>query len=176
MAPSPQTLPAPSQQNAGGLSENNDASTLPPSSSAPDAITFDVIGMEAATQGSKRSVGHGILLETNKRLRPWRALVTDAALATNQPLLNTAVGISITFRFLRPKAHFNKSGLSLKAPAHLTSKQKGDIDKLSRAILDALTGSLLQDDSQVVQLSAHKRYCTPQEKPGALITIIPLAT
>ena len=141
-----------------------------------NAITFNVIGMEAATQGSKRSVGHGILLETNKRLRPWRALVTDAALATNQPLTPHPVSISITFRFLRPKGHYNKSGLSPKAPTHLTSKQKGDIDKLSRAILDALTGSLLQDDSQVVSLSAHKRYCTPEEKPGALITLIPLAT
>lgn len=132
--------------------------------------------MEAATQGSKRSVGHGILLETNKRLRPWRSLVTEAALATNHPLINHPVSISLTFRFLRPKGHYNKSGLSPKAPAHLTSRLKGDIDKLSRAILDALTGSLLHDDSQVVQLAAHKRYCTPDEKPGALITIIPLAT
>jgi len=132
--------------------------------------------MEAATQGSKRHVGNGIMRETNQRLRPWRSLVTDAALSTNHPLTNLPVSISITFRFLRPKGHYNKSGLSPKAPAHLTSKQKGDIDKLSRAILDALTGTLLQDDSQVVQLSAHKRYCTPQEKPGALITIIPLAT
>ena len=35
MAPSPQTLLTPSQQNAGGLNANNDASTPPPSSSAP---------------------------------------------------------------------------------------------------------------------------------------------
>lgn len=176
MAPSPQTLPAHSPQNAGGLNENNDASTHSPSSSAPSAITFNVIGMEAATQGSKRHVGHGIMRETNLRLRPWRSLVTDAALATNTPLINHPVSISITFRFLRPKGHYNKSGLSPKAPAHLTSRLKGDIDKLSRAVLDALTGSLLHDDSQVVQLAAHKRYCTAEEKPGALITIIPLAT
>lgn len=132
--------------------------------------------MEAATQGSKRHVGNGIMRETNERLRPWRSLVTDAALATKYPLINHPVSISITFRFLRPKGHFNKSGLSPKAPANLTSRLKGDIDKLSRAVLDALTGSLLLDDSQVVQLAAHKRYCTPEEKPGALITIIPLAT
>jgi len=176
MAPSPQTLPAPSQPNAGGLNENNDASTPSPSSSAPSAITFNVIGMEPATQGSKSHVGNGIMRETNQRLRPWRSLVTDAALATNTPLINHPVSISITFRFLRPKGHYNKSGLSPKAPAHLTSRLKGDIDKLSRAVLDALTGSLLHDDSQVVQLAAHKRYCTAEEKPGALITIIPLAT
>jgi Holliday junction resolvase RusA-like endonuclease len=141
----------------------------------PEAITFDVIGMEAATQGSKRAMPNGIMLETNKRLRPWRSHITDAALSTNYPLTTAPVSISITFRFLRPKTHFNKSGLSPKAPTHLTSKQKGDIDKLSRAVLDALTGTLLHDDSQVVQLSAHKRYITPDERPGALITIIPLA-
>jgi crossover junction endodeoxyribonuclease RusA len=140
-----------------------------------DAITFNVDGMEPATQGSKRSVGNGIMLETNKRLRPWRSHISDAAISTKHPLTLSPVSISITFRFLRPKSHFNKSGLTSKAPSHLTSKQKGDIDKLSRAVLDALTGTLLHDDSQVVQLSAHKRYTTTGERPGALITIIPLA-
>lgn len=142
----------------------------------PDAITFNVDGMEPATQGSKRAMPNGVMLETNKRLRPWRSHISDAAISTKHPLTRSAVSISITFRFLRPQSHFNKSGLTSKAPAHLTSKQKGDIDKLSRAVLDALTGTLLYDDSQVVQLSAHKRYTTSDERPGALITIIPLAT
>ena len=132
--------------------------------------------MDPATQGSKRHVGNGIMRETNLRLPAWRSLVSNAALATNLPLISHPVSISITFRFLRAKGHFNKSGLTPKAPIHLTSKQKGDIDKLSRAILDALTGTLLLDDSQVVELSAQKRYCIQEEKPGALITIIPLAT
>ena len=140
-----------------------------------DAITFNVDGMEPATQGSKRSMPNGVMLETNKRLRPWRSHISDAAISTKHPLTRSPVSISITFRFLRPQSHFNKSGLTSKAPSHLTSKQKGDIDKLSRAVLDALTGTLLYDDSQVVQLSAHKRYTTPDERPGALITIIPLA-
>jgi Holliday junction resolvase RusA-like endonuclease len=175
MAPSPQTLPALSPPSAGTSNDSSNALTPPPSFSAPSAITFDVIGMEAATQGSKRAMPNGIMLETNKRLRPWRSHITDAALATNYPLTTAPVSISITFRFLRPKTHYIKSGLSPKAPLHLTSKQKGDIDKLSRAVLDALTGTLLHDDSQVVQLSAHKRYTTPDERPGALITIIPLA-
>lgn len=131
--------------------------------------------MDPATQGSKRHVGNGIMRETNARLPAWRSTVANAALATNYPLTAAPVSISIVFRFLRPKGHFLKSGLSPKAPLHLTSKQKGDIDKLSRAVLDALTGTLLHDDSQVVQLSAHKRYTTQQERPGALITIIPLA-
>jgi crossover junction endodeoxyribonuclease RusA len=134
-----------------------------------------VIGMDPATQGSKRHVGNGIMRETNARLPAWRSTIANTALATNHPITAAPVSISITFRFLRPKGHYNKSGLSPKAPLHLTSKQKGDIDKLSRAVLDALTGTLLHDDSQVVQLSAHKRYTTTEERPGALITIIPLA-
>lgn len=142
----------------------------------PDAITFTVAGMEPATQGSKRALGNGVMVETNKRLRPWRCLVTDAALSTQHPITTAPVSVSITFRFLRPQSHYNKRGLSPRAPQHLTSKQKGDIDKLTRAILDALTGTLLHDDSQVVQLSAHKRYATQDEHPGALITIIPLAS
>lgn len=140
-----------------------------------NAFTFEVRGMEPATQGSKRALGNGIMIETNKRLKPWRLLLADAALSTAQPLSPYPVSISITFCFLRPKSHFTRSGtLTRSAPTYLTSKQKGDIDKLSRAVLDALTGTLLHDDSQVVQLSAEKRYATPSEHPGAIITIIPL--
>lgn len=139
-------------------------------------ITFNVIGMDPATQGSKRSLGHGVMVETNKRLKPWRLLVSDAALSTAHPLTPQPVSISITFRFLRPRSHFTRSGtLTKSAPAYLTSKARGDIDKLSRAVLDALTGTLLHDDSQVVSLNAQKRYATPEERPGALITIIPLS-
>lgn len=140
-----------------------------------EPLTFNVIGMEPATQGSKRSLGNGILVETNQRLKPWRLMISDAAIATAYPLSQQPVSITITFRFLRPKSHYTRSGtLTRSAPTHLTSKQKGDIDKLSRAVLDALTGTLLHDDSQVVQLSAQKRYITPKEHPGALITLIPL--
>lgn len=156
-----------SPMNTGELSAN---------SSPPDAITFDAIGMDPATQGSKMAMPNLVMLEANKRLKPWRLLISDAALSSGFPLTTYPVSVSITFRFLRPKSHYNKSGLSPKAPALLTSKKKGDIDKLSRAVLDALTGTLLHDDSQVVQLAAHKRYTTPGEYPGALITIIPLAT
>jgi crossover junction endodeoxyribonuclease RusA len=130
--------------------------------------------MDPATQGSKRHVGNGIMRETNQRLPAWRTTVAVAALETDHPLISVPVSVSIIFRFLRPKSHYSKSGLAPHASLHLTSKQKGDIDKLSRAVLDALTGTLLHDDSQVVQLSAHKRWATSGERPGALITIIPL--
>jgi Holliday junction resolvase RusA-like endonuclease len=39
--------------------------------------------------------------------------------------------------------------------------KKPDIDKLCRAVLDALTGIVFEDDSQVVRLEARKEYGMP---------------
>ena len=50
---------------------------------------------------------------------------------------------------------------------------KPDLDRLARAAMDGLSGSVLRDDALVVSLSASKRYCTDDELPGALITLIP---
>ena len=68
----------------------------------------------------------------------------------------------------RPKGHFNgKGGLRPKAPEHLISRSHGDIDKLLRATLDALSistgGSLLSDDSLVVRVRSSKCYCVEGE-------------
>jgi Holliday junction resolvase RusA-like endonuclease len=48
----------------------------------------------------------------------------------------------------------------------------GDIDKLCRAVLDALTASVFADDSQVCRLTATKEYATGGQKPGVKVTII----
>ena len=44
-----------------------------------------------------------------------------------------------------------------------TSARLGDIDKLSRAVLDALTGVAYLDDRQVIQLEARKAYFKGQD-------------
>jgi crossover junction endodeoxyribonuclease RusA len=53
----------------------------------------------------------------------------------------------------------------------LPAVKRPDIDKLTRAILDAITGICLVDDSQVVGLKASKRIALPGEYPGCHITI-----
>ncbi len=52
-------------------------------------------------------------------------------------------------------------------------RNKGDIDKLCRSTLDALTLSAIADDSQVVSLQAQKYYCDKKYtiKPHSMITI-----
>jgi len=144
----------------------------------PDAITLRVFGLPGA-QGSKRAVGRGVMVESSKRVRPWRqAVITATVEARTGSLIEGAVSVSIVFLFARPKGHLGARGLKPSAPQHLTSRGAGDIDKLCRSTLDGLSadagGCLLRDDSQVVSLTAQKRYCLPDEPPGAVITVIPL--
>jgi crossover junction endodeoxyribonuclease RusA len=118
----------------------------------------------AAPQGSKRHIGKGVMLESSKRLRPWRQDVRFAALEMRPPDwdMTKPMGLVLEFRFLRPKSHYGtKNGityLKANAPAEPVSARLGDIDKLSRAVLDALTGVVYQDDRQVIELEANKCY------------------
>lgn len=144
----------------------------------PDAITIRVHGLPGA-QGSKRAVARGVMLESSKRVKPWRSAIITATLDTYRgSLIEGAVSVSVVFLFARPKGHIGARGLKPSAPRHLTSRGLGDLDKLCRSTLDGLSadagGCLLRDDSQVVSLTAQKRYCLPDEPPGALITVIPL--
>ena len=137
-----------------------------------DSLTFSVVGMAPAPQGSKRPLGNGRMIEASTRLKPWRMLVAEAALATGAPLISGPVRLSIVFLFLRPKGHSGARGLKASAPRHHFTRP--DVDKLQRSVFDALTGTLIQDDSLVVGCNAEKRYCVGEERPGAIITVIPL--
>jgi crossover junction endodeoxyribonuclease RusA len=137
------------------------------------AITFKVEGMAPAPQGSKRHLGRGVMIESCRNVKPWRALVTSAAIATGLPILRGPVSMSVVFLFLRPKGHLTSKGaLRSTAPQHHAVRPDGS--KLLRSTEDALTGSLLEDDARIVSCTWQKRYCVGPEKPGALITLIPL--
>lgn len=146
----------------------------PPSGTA-NPLTFVVFGLPAA-QGSKRHIGRGILIESSKAVSPWRQDVKTAALACTPHdwVMDSPITLSVTFRFKRPKSHFGKKGLLPSAPQHLTSVRSGDLDKLLRSTLDALTGVAYNDDSQVVTVNASKRYCRLNEPQGAILTLIPI--
>ena len=134
------------------------------------AYSFTVYGA-AAPQGSKRHVGNGVMLESSDRVRPWRQDVRFAALERRPPDwdMTKPMGLLLEFRFLRPQSHFvTKKGVSYlkpKAPAQPVSARLGDIDKLSRAVLDALTGVAYLDDRQVIRLEARKAYFQGQDTP-----------
>jgi Holliday junction resolvase RusA-like endonuclease len=93
-------------------------------------------------------------------LRPWEALVRDAATQAGAKITSRPVEVNIVFSFRRPKGHFRKGKnanvLRDGHPEHHTSKP--DLDKLERAILDGLTGVVYVDDSQVVCANALKQW------------------
>jgi len=139
------------------------------------SITFAVHGLPAP-QGSKRHMGNGVMVESSKKVKPWRQDTKYAALAAKPSDWDASgpMSLSVVFRFQRPAAHYLKNGLRPTAPYYVTSARNGDLDKLLRSTCDAITGILFDDDRQVVSINAIKRYCTQGELPGAIITLTAL--
>jgi crossover junction endodeoxyribonuclease RusA len=131
-------------------------------------IAFTVPG-KPAPQGSKRHVGRGIMVESSKELGPWRERVALCAhnAMCGRSLLDGAVRVRLDLTLPRPKS----------APKRSTphAVKRPDVDKLARAILDAITGIIVRDDSQIVDLHATKRLAELGETPGVAITVEQLA-
>lgn len=103
----------------------------------------------------------------NTKLKPWAASVTCGVQGSGFKLNEGPVRVSLEFRLVRPKGHMGKKGLKPTAPEHPGTKP--DLDKLARAVLDALTGVAFRDDSQVVRLEASKVYDDTGTGPGVEI-------
>lgn len=133
------------------------------------SVSFTVPG-KPAPQGSKRHVGRGILIESCKDVGPWRERVAITAhnAMNRQPLTTGAVAVWIEFVLPRPVSTPKRST----PPA----TKKPDLDKLARAILDAITHTVIADDSQVVRLTARKRLAELDEAPHADITVTETAS
>ena len=112
-------------------------------------------------QGSKRHVGNGIMVESSRHVKDWRAFArlkaTQAMHSIERIEKPIPVAVTATFYFDRPKKHFHSNGkLRLDAPEFHTSRPDGE--KLMRALLDAMTGICFQDDSQCALQRIVKKY------------------
>lgn len=126
-------------------------------------VSFYVLG-NAAPQGSMKSVGKGRLISSSKFLPAWRKLIVEAAQAKHgydwEPM-DGALGVIVEFYLPRPKTTKYKQ-----FPAGTP-----DLDKLQRALGDALTiAGTIKDDARIVDWSAKKRWAIGCE-PGAAITV-----
>jgi crossover junction endodeoxyribonuclease RusA len=125
-------------------------------------IAFQVRGVPV-TQGSKRAfvikgTNRAVLTESGGQAhRDWRTRVAAAAqdAADGRELIDGPVVVSLHFRLPRPaSAPKRKRTWPIKA-------RSGDVDKLARCCLDAFTGVLFRDDSQVVKLVVSKDWGDP---------------
>jgi Holliday junction resolvase RusA-like endonuclease len=141
-------------------------------------IQFTVHG-QPQPAGSKRGFYNAkarrvIITDDATRSRPWKALVSDAAV---EAMIGTAVlndkgyalpigtllegplMVTLVFYVPRPKGHYGARGLKPSAPPYPTVKP--DVLKLARAVEDALTGIVYRDDSQIVCEVLEKHYGEP---------------
>jgi Holliday junction resolvase RusA-like endonuclease len=126
-------------------------------------MTITVFGIPAP-QGSKRFLGtkggKGILVESCKRVRPWRESVVWAAREAGG---RVAGPVSVTMVFTLPKPK------SAPKKRKTWPDRKPDLSKLIRSTEDALTDAgVWEDDARVVQCVATKVY--PGEGNNALDT------
>jgi crossover junction endodeoxyribonuclease RusA len=139
-------------------------------------IRLQVYGTPAS-QGSKRWLPNGRMIEADQKIRPWRQAVYEAVRHEGHfgsPPLEGPVAVRVTFLFERPKSHYGRRKgepyLRDDAPTFVT--RTPDVDKCVRALLDPLTEmKVWHDDSQVVIVHAAKRYCIGSERPGATVII-----
>ena len=115
----------------------------------------------------------GVMIESCKQVKPWRYLVTQAAIATGAAMIRGPVSMSVVFLFHRPKGHFNTKG-QIRPSAPRFHCVKPDGSKLLRSTEDSLSGVLFEDDARIAHSNWQKRYTVGTEQPGAIITIVPL--
>lgn len=136
---------------------------------------------QPATKGSMRCIGahggrgrHTLIPDNKPEHKVWHRKIMAAgkkALEKYEPLTGP-LAIDLTFTFDRPK--------SVKATSRPwpVTRSSGDVDKLARAVLDALDDAgLYDDDSQIVTATTAKCYTdTPGavdrlDRPGVIIRI-----
>lgn len=126
-------------------------------------ITFFVRG-KPEPQGSTKGFNRGgkvIITTTNKNLHQWRDLVAAVAQQyAPAQLIDGPIRLGVTFWMPRPKT--TKRIYPTVAP---------DLDKLIRAIGDALTNVIWVDDSRVVEVRAAKRYASESLPPGIRVEV-----
>lgn len=149
-------------------------------------MRIEVEGWTPAPQGSHRAfavkkggryTGKVVVTQDNKNTDPWRTLVAQRAREAlrSNPKISGPCIVSLTFFFMRPASHYGtgKNWGVLKASAPKFHCVKPDVDKLERAVLDALTAAgVYEDDARVVRLVGEKRY---GDTAGVVIHVDPIA-
>jgi crossover junction endodeoxyribonuclease RusA len=131
-------------------------------------VAFQVDGLPAA-QGSKTvgrsKAGQLFVREASRALAPWRlaiALAARQAMNGTDPFTGPLLLVA-TFRFPRPKTHYrtgrNAGQLKLTAPELCATRP--DLDKLLRALGDAVSGIVCHDDAQICEVDVVKVYGQP---------------
>lgn len=122
-------------------------------------------------QGSMRAIRMGnhvrMVNSAHDDLLAWRSALAShlAHVMGDMPPLDVACGLRADFYLPRPAS----------APKRrIHPDRKPDLDKLTRAVLDSLTGIAVVDDARIVSASVQKHYAV-DHPIGAHIALWPIA-
>lgn len=122
--------------------------------------------------------GKTVMKDANEtKLKAWRDLVAGYATEymaqeeTERVESGHPVRISAYFEFPRLKSHFKSDGVTLREGRDFYKHTNPDLDKLQRAIGDALTGVCYKDDSQIASWDTRKMYGS---RPGVHLYVYAL--
>lgn len=153
-------------------------------------IAFRVIG-RAQQRGSKtpwipkRKDGSFVMkngrpiiatMDSNKSSGPWMQEVKWAAISAlgQIELITAPIELTARFYFCRPQSHFGsgKNAGVLKASAPSIHAQSPDLDKLTRALGDSLTGVLIHDDKLIARIISERLWTIEAERTEIEIRIL----
>jgi crossover junction endodeoxyribonuclease RusA len=120
-------------------------------------------------QGSKRHVGHGVMIESCKELPSWRESIRSAlALDNGQPIERFEGAVVCTLEFI-----LHRPGSAPKRKATPPAMKKPDLDKLTRAAFDAVASAgVIQNDARIVATLVWKRLAERGETEGLRLRLI----
>ena len=114
-------------------------------------IEFEVLGTPDLFQLSSRGIW---LIDIHK--------AAQKAANGRHAAYGTPVWVQAVFRLLRPPI----------APTQMIRPAaRPDLDLLMSTSLDAMTGALFADESQVVSMTVSKVYALPDQAPGAVFKV-----
>ena len=122
-------------------------------------------------QGSKRHVGNGVMIESSKKVKPWRQDVKAAAIAARNGSAALDGPLVVRMVFTLPKP------ASAPKRRRTYAMRKPDLSKLARSTEDALTDAgLIADDARIVEYERLAKVFPGEdeeslEAPGVRITV-----
>ena len=114
--------------------------------------------------GSGRAI---VTHNTIKGAKEWAQRIVDVVHSAAFEFVPAKTPLEIVAVFALPRP----LSASRKRSAHELAAKKPDIDKLMRALLDALTHVVWGDDSQIVRALVEKRVADPGERPGVHVRV-----
>lgn len=151
------------------MSQSSPNGTQPkPRMTTEPMLKYFVLGMPVPQGDLSASPRSGKLYHKNKALEPWRYSIAwqgrremRRQFGDTEPV-DGPISMALEFVVKRPAG-------TAKTRATPPAVKKPDLDKLTRAVLDALTGVVYVDDSQVVHINTTKRMAEVNEEPGVWI-------